>query len=165
MSNLSNHHLSIGSHYEIINGNVLHYKVSGKGPVCIFPTPGWGPSIELYTGSMHPFEHYYTMVWLDTRMSGLSSGPQDPMKYTSRDFAEDLEALRIHLGLDKVWLIGQSLGAYQILQYATLFNERLNGIVAVSATAGRDSISAAMYRSSRTSYRSHNKIFQMLILK
>jgi proline iminopeptidase len=49
---------------------------------------------------MKPFEKYFTMVWLDTRVSGLSSGPQDPMKYTSRDFTEDPEALRIHLGLD-----------------------------------------------------------------
>lgn len=146
MNNSSIEQITAGHHYEVINDNVLHYLVSGSGPVCLFPSPGWGPSIDLYTGSMQTFETHFTMVWLDTRGSGLSSGPDDPQHYTSRDFTEDLEALRIHLGLDKMWLMGQSSGAYQILDYATLYNDRLNGIIAISSTAGRDVISAAEFR-------------------
>jgi len=86
------------------------------------------------------------MVWLDTRGSGLSSSPEDVQQYSSKNFTADLETLRIHLGLDRIWLMGQSLGAYQVLDYATLYNDSINGIIAISSTAGRDVISAAAFR-------------------
>jgi len=34
--------LSTGEHFAVINGIKMHYYVSGKGPVCLVPTPGWG---------------------------------------------------------------------------------------------------------------------------
>jgi pimeloyl-ACP methyl ester carboxylesterase len=46
-----------------IGGVRLWYRVSGRGPVCLLPTPGWGPSSELYFLSLGPLEDLFTVVY------------------------------------------------------------------------------------------------------
>ncbi|SEA64635.1 alpha/beta fold hydrolase [Pedobacter hartonius] len=133
--------LSKGEHYAPLNGVIIHYIVSGTGPVCICPTPGWGPSLEMYRRSLKPLEEHFTMVWYDTRMSGKSSGPENPLKYTNQDFMKDMDALRDYLKQDKIWVMGHSSGAYQVLNYGIIHNDKLNGIIAISSMAGTDDIS------------------------
>jgi proline iminopeptidase len=139
--------LSKGEHYAPLNGIIVHYIVSGSGPVCLCPTPGWGPSLTIYKRTLRPLEEYFTMVYYDTRISGKSSGPEDPSKYTSEDFMKDMDALRVYLQQEKIWVLGHSSGAYQALNYGVLHNENLNGIIAISAIAGRDEISRDQFRS------------------
>ena|SRR5664279_682762 len=107
--------LSKGDHFARINGIQIHYYVSGKGPVCLLPSPGWGPSIGYLKSTLQPLENYFTIVYYDTRMSGESSGPVDTTKYTSKDFMDDMDSLRMYLHQQKVWLIGHSAGGFQVL--------------------------------------------------
>lgn len=132
--------LSQGEHFADINGIKLHYYVSGSGPVCLFPTPGWGPSIDIYKSSLQPMEKYFTMVWYDTLISGKSTGPEDSTKYSSLDFLNDMEGLRIHLNQPKVWVAGHSMGGFQTLFYGINYPENLNGIITLAGYAGRDSL-------------------------
>lgn len=142
MELLTSHYaLSKGEHYAPLNGIIIHYLVSGRGPVCLCPTPGWGPSMGLYKDSLKTLEEYLTIVYYDTRMSGKSRGPEDPSKYTSEYFMKDMDALRNYLQQDKVWIMGHSSGAYQALNYGILHNDNLHGIIAISSIAGRDSLS------------------------
>ena len=122
-----------------INGLKLWYKVSGKGPVCFLPTPGWGPSSELYFLKLKPLESMFTMVYLDTRGSGRSERP-DPHAYTMKNFAADLEGLREVLGIEAMWLMGHSDGARIILNYASEHGDRVEGLILVDAPAGIASI-------------------------
>jgi proline iminopeptidase len=82
-----------------INGLKLWYKVSGDGPVCIIPIPGWGPSSELYFLNLTPLEEMFTMVYLDTRGTGRSQRPE-LNEYTMSSFVADIEGLRSHLGVE-----------------------------------------------------------------
>jgi proline iminopeptidase len=132
--------LSKGDHFVPINGIKLHYFVSGNGPVCLVPTPGWGPSINYLKNSLTPLEKYFTMVYYDTRISGKSTGPSDTTKYTSQDFLIDMDSLRIFLKQDKVWIMGHSMGGFQVLNYGIHHSDKLHGIMALSPMAGRDSI-------------------------
>jgi Predicted hydrolases or acyltransferases (alpha/beta hydrolase superfamily) len=132
--------LSQGEHFADINGIKMHYYVSGKGPVCLFPTPGWGPSINYLKNSLMPLEKYFTMVYYDTRMSGQSTGPEDPTQYTSKDFMNDMDSLRVHLKQEKVWAAGHSAGGFQVLNYGIHHNDRLNGIIAFSPMVCSDSL-------------------------
>ncbi len=118
-----------------INGLKLWYKVSGRGPVCILPTPGWGPSSELYYLKLRPLELMFTMVYLDTRGSGRSERP-DPHSYTMKMFAADIEGLRKHLGIETMWLMGHSEGARIILNYASEHSGHVEGLVLVDAPVG-----------------------------
>lgn len=135
-------HLSKGEHFEGINGIKTHYYVSGNGPVCLMLSPDWGPSVDYLKNSLKPFEKYFTMVYYDTRLSGQSSGPEDPTKYTSQDLMDDLDSLRVFLNQPKVWIMGHSGGGYQVLRYGIHHSDKLNGIIALSAFAGWDSLYA-----------------------
>ena len=136
---LSQNLLSKGDHFALINGIRIHYYASGNGPVCLVPTPGWGPSINYLKNSLTPLEKYFTMVYYDTRISGQTTGPKDPTKYTSQDFMNDMDSLRVYLKQPKIWLIGHSMGGFQVLNYGIHHNNRLNGIIAIAPMAGRDS--------------------------
>ena len=138
--------LSGGEHFAPVNGITMHYDVEGKGPVCLLPSPGWGPSVELYQRSFKPFEKYFTMVYYDTGNSGKSTGPDDPAKYTTKDFMNDMDALRIHLKQEKIWVMGHSAGGYQVLNYGILHNDHLHGIIAIDGDAGTDSLRKAQFR-------------------
>lgn len=65
-----------GAYTARINGLNLWYKISGTGPVCIAPTPGWGPGSDLYFRTLTPLEELFTLVYLDTRGSGRSEKPK-----------------------------------------------------------------------------------------
>lgn len=138
--------LSKGDHFAPVNGIKIHYYVSGNGPVCLVPTPGWGPSIDYQKNSLTPFEKYFTMVYYDTRMSGQSTGPDDPSKYTSQDFMIDMDSLRVFLNQQKIWIMGHSSGGFQVLNYGIRHSDKLNGIIALDAVAGSDSLRNAEFR-------------------
>ncbi len=55
-----------------LNGLNLWHKVCGVGPVCLLPTPGWGPSSDLYYHTLGRLETLFTVVYLDTRGTGRS---------------------------------------------------------------------------------------------
>lgn len=132
--------LSKGDHFAEINGIKMHYYVSGKGPVCLVPTPGWGPSINYLKNSLSPLEKYFTIVYYDTRISGQSTGPDDYRKYTSLDFLNDMDSLRSYLKQPKVWIMGHSMGGFQVLNYGIHHSDKLYGIIALSAKVTSDSI-------------------------
>jgi proline iminopeptidase len=135
--------LDSGDHYAIINGIRIHYFVRGDGPVCLIPSPGWGPSMDYLKSTLYPLEKYFTIVYYDTRMSGKSSGPADTTKYTSKDFIDDMDSLRVYLRQKKIWLIGHSAGGFQILYYGIHHNDKLNGLIVLDGIAGEDSLRSA----------------------
>jgi len=125
--------ISDGEFTAQINDLELWYKVSGDGPVCILPTPGWGPSSELYFLRLTPLEELFTMVYLDTRGSGRSQRPELD-EYTMSNFAADIEGIRSHLGVEKLWLMGHSEGGPMVLHYAIAHPDRVMGLILVDAT-------------------------------
>ncbi len=75
------------------------------------------------------------MVYLDTRGSGHSQRPASNV-YRTSDFVEDLEGLRRHLSLEKMWLMGHSQGAIIVLNYASMYPDRVMGMILVDAPVG-----------------------------
>ncbi len=132
--------LAKGDHFANVNGIKMHYYVSGNGPVCLLPTPGWGPSINYLKNSLQPFEKYFTMVYYDTRGSGKSENPADVKLYASKYFMEDMDGLRNYLNQSKVWIMGHSMGGFQVLNYGIHHNDKLKGIIAIAPMAGNDKI-------------------------
>ncbi len=126
--------LAPGDHVATLNGLRLGYTVQGRGPVAIFPTPGWGPSHEYLSMTLTPLEQQFTLVYLDTRASGRSEVPRSDV-ITIEDFVADLEALRAHLGVSKAWFIGHSMGTAQAMEYALRHPQRVEGLVLLNALA------------------------------
>jgi proline iminopeptidase len=120
------------------NGLRLWYKVSGEGPVCLMPNPAWGPSSELYFMTLQELEKTMTMVYLDCRGTGRSQRAANLTDYTWDQLIADLDALRAHLGQEKVWVAGHSEGGSLALRYAGRHPDRVNGLLIIDGFGGFD---------------------------
>ena len=118
-----------------LNGLKLWYKVSGQGPVCLMPTPSWGPSSDVYFRTLKSLEKSITVVYLDSRGTGRSERAKGATEYTWDHLVSDLDALRVHLKQEKVWLMGHSEGGMQILHYACKHPDRVGGLVVLASAA------------------------------
>ena len=116
----------------------LWYKVSGTGPICNMPTPGWGPSSDMYFQTLNPLEALFTFIYLDTRGTGRSERPAEASAYTYDQFAADLNTLRQQLGCDHVWLMGRSEAGRHALYYALQYPDHCAGLILLDAASFQD---------------------------
>ena len=130
--------LAPGDHVAELNGLKLWYRVSGAGPVCLLPNPPWGPSSDYLFRTLTPLEERFTVVYLDNRGCGRSEKAASTRAYTWDHLVADLEALRAHLGQEKVWLMGHSAGGWQVLHYAAAHPQRVDGLVLLGTSAWVD---------------------------
>lgn len=127
-----------GDHRAALNGLQAWFRVRGSGPVCLFPTPGWGASADLYFETLKPLERWFTMVYLDTRGSGRSARSLSDEDYLLKRFVADLEALRKLAGERAVWVMGHSLGGLLAQEYAVRHPASCRGLVLLDSTAAID---------------------------
>lgn len=132
--------LKPGEHTAQINGVKQWYYVSGTGPVCLMPSPAWGMSSDLYIKTLKPMEKTFTIVYLDSRACGRSDAAPSLTQYTWSDLDADLDALRAHLGQERVWVMGHSEGAMEALHFACKHPNRISGAVllSVGGIAGKE---------------------------
>ena len=86
----------------------------------------------------------FTCVSYDLRGHGDSPVPQPP--YTLDELVEDLEALRITLGHEKIHVIGHSLGGMIGPAYARAYPDRVLSVGLLSTAAGRNEEDRAKLR-------------------
>ena len=99
------------------DGVRLAYTQLGEGPplVCVPGGPGRAAG---YLEDLGGLSRTRTLVLLDARATGRSEVPPDPASLRYDRLADDLEALRVHLGLSVVDLLGHSAGALVAQAYA-----------------------------------------------
>jgi pimeloyl-ACP methyl ester carboxylesterase len=71
-------------------------------------------------------------ILLDPRGAGSSERPEPP-QYDLVDYADDLEDLRVHLGLEQLDLLGWSAGGFVSVVYASTFPERVRRLVLIGS--------------------------------
>jgi proline iminopeptidase len=131
--------LAHGSHTALIDGNRLHYEVRGSGPVLLFPTPGWGPALG-YLMPQPALERHCTVVYVETRRTGASTGPDTADGYALARFVSDIEELRQHLGAPRILVAGHSAGGHQALAYGAEHPDRVLGILCIDGIAVQDDL-------------------------
>jgi len=72
------------------------------------------------------------LVRLDNRGTGGSDRPADKDSYHADRLADDVEALRVHLGLSRMDLLGHSAGAGIAMCYAARYPERIERLILVT---------------------------------
>jgi proline iminopeptidase len=125
--------LEPGDHVVNLNGIDLHYKVMGNGPVLFLIPPGWGVGSSYLQRGFTFLQNRFRLVFIDTRGSGLSSSPADDAKMSSHDMADDIEALREHLGLPAIQILGHSNSGAIALSYAERYRDRVEKMVLIDS--------------------------------
>ena len=87
-----------------------------------------------YLGDLGGLTAHRRLVLLDLRGTGDSAIPADPATYRCDRQVDDVEALRVHLGLDRVDLLAHSAGGNLATLYAARYPQRVARLALITAT-------------------------------
>lgn len=110
------------------DGTELAFRTVGDGPPLLV-LPGGPGRAAAYLGDLGDLAATRTLILPDTRGTGASATPADPGTFRVDRLVDDVEALRRHLGLERVDLLGHSAGGGLALLYAAEHPDRLTGLV------------------------------------
>lgn len=112
-----------------VQGAKINYTSQGAGPTVIF-VHGWTCDLTSWDAQVPAFAGKYRAIALDLPGHGRTPAPRDG-KLSMNLFAAAVEAVRAETGATKVVLVGHSMGAVVIRQYAVAHPDRVAGLVAV----------------------------------
>ncbi|MEW1634050.1 alpha/beta hydrolase [Streptomyces sp. NPDC093801] len=141
------------------DGTELAHHLQGDGEplVCL---PGGAMRASRYLGDLGGLAAGRRLIRLDLRGTGDSAVPTDESTYRADHQVADVEALRLHLGLERMDLLGHSAAGSLAMMYAGAHPERVGRLVLVTPvpwavgldiTAGQR-LGAARLRAGREPY-------------
>jgi pimeloyl-ACP methyl ester carboxylesterase len=119
------------SRFASYDGTQLGYRAIGNGPPLVCLPGGPGRAAE-YLGSLGGLDKSRRLVLLDPRGVGLSADPADPGTFRVDRMTDDVDALRAHLGLERMDLLAHSAGAILATLYAAAHPDRISRLVLVT---------------------------------
>jgi 2-succinyl-6-hydroxy-2,4-cyclohexadiene-1-carboxylate synthase len=102
---------------DVGDGLRLHVTIAGKGPPLVL-LHGFTGSAEAWAPVWAPLGARCTTIAVDLPGHGRSSAPDDPRRYAQPHFADDLERVLQALGLQRVAVLGYSMGGRAALHFA-----------------------------------------------
>lgn len=113
------------------DGTELSYRELGTGDpvVCI---PGGPMQESSYLGDLGGLSARHRLVLLDLRGTGASARPVDAASYRCDHQVPDVEALRAHVGVDRMNLLAHSAGANLALLYAAQHPDRVRRLLLIT---------------------------------
>lgn len=113
------------------DGTRLAYHASGDGPplICL---PGGPMRDSAYLGTLGGLTAHRRLIRLDLRGTGASEVPSDPASYRCDRQVDDVEALRVELGLDRLDLLAHSAGANLAALYTARHPDRVARLTLVT---------------------------------
>jgi pimeloyl-ACP methyl ester carboxylesterase len=116
------------------DGTRLYYDVRGVGEPLVCVPGGPGRSAE-YLDGLGGLDQVRSLILLDPRGTGQSAMPSDAATLAFPALAEDIEELRVHLGLDQIDLLGHSAGAVIAEVFAARYPRRVRRLVLANPSA------------------------------
>ena len=128
-----------------IRDTEIYFDVEGAGlvpdgprmrekPVAFVLHGGPGGDHTGFKPGMTPLSDRMQLVYFDHRGQG-RSGQGDPARYTLDENVEDMEALRLHLGLGPIVSIGTSYGGMVAMAHAARYPASVSHLVLVVTAA------------------------------
>ena len=128
-----------------VRGTEIYFDVEGAAlvpdgssmrekPVALVLHGGPGGDHTGFKPGMSTLAEHMQLIYIDHRGHGRSA-PGDPALYTLDENVEDLEALRLHLGLGPCVVIGTSYGGMVAMAYAARHPDSVSKLVLVVTAA------------------------------
>lgn len=112
---------------------IVEYGVDAKpGNTVVVLHGGWGAEHSYLLPAVRPLADTYRFVLYDQRGS-LRTPVTPPTKITYRSLVDDLEQLRLRLGLEKLILLAHSMGNHLAYGYLRAHPDRVAGLILVGA--------------------------------
>jgi 3-oxoadipate enol-lactonase len=108
---------------------VLDGEIAGDGPPIVLLHGLSATRRNVVQGSRQLVRRGYRLIAYDARGHGASTSAPS---YGYRDLIDDLEAVLAHLGLDRVALVGSSMGAATAMGFALEHPERVAALVQIT---------------------------------
>ncbi len=115
----------------------LACEVQGQGPIAVVLIHGWSCDRSTWDAQIAPLAGAYRVVALD--LAGHGASGQGRAQWTIPAFARDVQAVVEALKLERVVLVGHSMGGYVAVAAAGLMPGRVVGVIGVDTmqNAGR----------------------------
>jgi proline iminopeptidase len=110
------------------DGTQIGYRVLGDGPPLVCLPGGPGRTCD-YFGDLGGLSRSRQLIMADTRGTGESADASDPQSYRCDRLVGDVEALRAHLGLDRMDLLGHSAAGNLATLYAAGYPQRVQHLI------------------------------------
>jgi proline iminopeptidase len=130
-------------------GATIYYEVTGSGAGTPLVLANGGPGFDHTYLHLSPvwgaLGRNRRVVFYDQRGNGRSVGDHKGQTLTLNDQIEDLEALRVHLGAERIDLLGHSWGGYLAMAYAAIHPDRIAHLVTVDSAAPKISETLSLF--------------------
>ena len=112
-----------------MHGLFLYYTEIGHGDSLIVLHGGPGGAHNYFLPYLLPLARTNRLIFMDERGSGRSGKLENPSGYTVENMADDVEALRQALRLNRINLLGHSLGGVVAQNYALRYQQHLSHLI------------------------------------
>ena len=120
------------SQFITIDNMPVHYRVNGQGTPLLL-IHGTGASLHTWEKWTDILEKDFKVISLDMPAFGLT-GPNNDGVYSLEFYAEFLDQFALQMGIDSMYVAGNSLGGAIAWRYATLFPEKVNKLILIDAS-------------------------------
>ena len=115
-----------------INGVGINYESDGEGfPVVLCYCRGGNAT--MWNSQVEAFSKNYWFIRFEPRGHGKSDAPQDPSAYGLDTSVEDLLGLLDHLGIEKAYVGGLSMGGGITTRFTLLHQDRVAGLMVIDS--------------------------------
>jgi pimeloyl-ACP methyl ester carboxylesterase len=111
------------------DGVNISFSSNGKGKPAIIFVPGWTNPKSIWDGQVDHFSKKYQAVAID--LAGTGASGDDRSDWTMKAFGHDVVSVINKLKLDKVVLVGFSMGTAVVIEAANLIPDKVIGVVLV----------------------------------
>lgn len=126
---------SLPSHWVMVNGWRMHYRVGGTGRQPVVLVHGLSVSGNYLLPTAAELRDDFTVYVPDLPGFGASEKPRRVLGIV--EMADVLMAWMDAVGLERAYLLGNSLGCHTVAAVAARFRERVAGIILVSPAGDR----------------------------
>jgi pimeloyl-ACP methyl ester carboxylesterase len=112
----------------------IHYEIGGTGEPLLL-LHGMSNNSQSWREQMQELKDHYTVIAWDAPGYGKSSDPAEEFR-SFKEFARILEGLLEQLNLEKIYLLGHSMGAAIAIDFCTLYPHKVKKLILADPTRG-----------------------------